>query len=227
MVESLYFVPEWFYMFDITLGILFSCITAIVSSYSLHIYNIAKEREFKLFSIAFACLSASYFLRTGLNIFLTKIFNEAQGVLYIVDINLFSKAFIYSYVMLFIIGYLTLFYTTIKIKGARIYAILLVISMIAIRYSMNKSLTIYLIATVLIISTLFHYVRLWVESRKKRGKVMMIAIFLLLVSNILLMFISDYKLYPGYIISNLLELIAYLMISYRLYNIIQNGQKKK
>ena len=146
MVESLYFVPQWFYTIDIVLGILFTIFTGIVALYAFRIYRFTGEREFKLFGISFTCLAISYIVRIWLNTFLTT-FIASQKILRISDVNLFSKSVIFAYVILFISSYVTLAYTTLKVKGNRTYLLMLIPSIIAFTFSWNKSLTVYLITS--------------------------------------------------------------------------------
>lgn len=227
MVESLYFVPQWFFYIDILLGVLFTIVTALVAGYAIRLYNLSGEREFGLFGISFACLSISYLMRIGLNSFLTAVFEKAHGILWLRDINIISKGIIYIYVMFYVIGYLTLFYTTLKINGPRVYAVMLVMSMVAIAFSMNKSGTVYLISSIFLAGIVWYYARVVVESKWKEGRAMLAATLLLLISAFEFMIIADYKFYQGYIISNVLELAAYSLIGYRLARIVTHGQKKK
>lgn len=225
MVESLYFVPAWFYQFDIALGVLFALVTAIVAVYSNSLYKIAKEREFRLFSISFAMLSLSYIMRIGLNAFLTSLIDINQGILRLSDINLISKASIYAYVFLFIGSYVTFAYTTLKVKGNRAYLLMLIPSMIAFTFSWNKSLTLYLITALFLLAILYHYARIYAQTQQPKIRAMLIAVTLLLASNIIFMFVADYQFYYGYIISSSIELCAYALIAFTLYQISKHGKK--
>ncbi len=225
MVESLYFVPSWFFDIDIVLGVIFALITGIVAAYSVKLSMLTEERQFKLFSIAFTCISASYVLRLVLNLFLTKVLATQPGVLWIADFNLFSKTIIYLYILLFIVGYVTLAYTTFRVRNLSVYVLLILLSMTAIFFSLNKSLTVYLISSLFLAFICYHYIRRCFNT-PSRKKVLIIAAFLLLLaSNVSFMFITDYSFYQGYILSESLELVAYLVIAFTLASIVYHGKK--
>lgn len=226
MVESLYFVPTWFYNIDIILSTAFALVTGIVAFYASKLYSISYEREFKLFSISFVCLSLSYILRIFLNSFLTTTLEINKNILRIADINLFTKSVIYLYVFLFIGAYITLAYTTLKLKGIRTYFLMLIPSLIAFTFSFNKSLTLYLLTSVFILSVIYHYQKLYRRNHEPKRLAMLIAMTLLLLSNIISMFIADYQFYYGYILSNALELFAYFIFARILYRINKYGEKK-
>ena len=227
MVESLYIVPRWFYQIDIVLGIVFALITGFVALYAFRLYQLTREREFKLFGISFSCLSLSYLMRIAVNVFLTTVVESSQGVRMFNDISFFSKSIIYFYVILFLVGYLTLAYMTFKVQNRRAYALLFLLSVLAFAFSMNKSLTFYLIALLFLIFIVYHYARLYYDGRQQKRLAMLIAMSLLFLSTLGFMFITDYNFYQGYILSNTIEFIAYLIVAYTLYRIRQYGKKKK
>lgn len=227
MVESLYLVPDWFYIFDLFLGLAFALISLIVSNYAYRIYQLTKEWEFNLFGISFILISLSYIIRTAMNSFLTTLLSSPDRVLALSDISYFSTIVIFSYAFLFIAGYMTLAFTTINATSKRVYFLILVPSLLAFALSENNSMAIYLITVVALIPICFHYGRLYFKTKDYKRLNMFIATLFLLISNIVSMFISDYHFITGYILSSLLELIAYSIIGISLYMVVKNGEKKK
>lgn len=225
-MDSLYLVPGWFYYIDIVLGLAFAVISLVVANYAFKINKITKEFEFNLFGTAFLLISLSYILRVAINSFLTSVLSHSIEILEIKAINILSTTTVYVYAFLFITGYATFAYTTIKNNSKRMYYMILVPSLLAFALSENKSLAIYLITTVFLVPICFHYGRLFLESKNRKRSFMFIATLLLLMSNVISMFVSDYVFYQGYIISEAVELIAYSIIGFSLYKIINNGEKK-
>lgn len=228
MVETLYLVPTWFYQIDILLGLLFSIITAFVALYAIKIYKITDEKEFKLFGISFILISLSYLIRICLNSLLTIAFKSKIFLaLTISQFNIIHQASVITYILLFLIGYLTLAYTTLKINNTWAYFLILIPTIIAIITCTNKALTIYLLAASFLLVMCVSYMDRLIRKKEKKVKAITFAITMLLISNIIFMFITKYSFYQGYIISSILDLIAYLVIATNLFLIISHGQKKK
>jgi hypothetical protein len=227
MVESLYFVPEWFYNIDIILSILFVVITGLVAAHSFKVYQLSKEKTFKLFGISFIFLSLSYLLRMLLNIYLTSFADNTPGILRLLfGMTPYGEIIIYTYVLLFILGYLTLAYTTLKIKSTSAYFMLAALSIISIIASDDKSLVFYLIASIFLLFLTVHYFKLARQDKKSKGvRVIFASFLLLLISNIWFMFIGNYNFYYGYIISEIGEILAYSLIAVTMWKIIKDGLK--
>jgi hypothetical protein len=226
MVESLYLVPAWFYTLDIILGLVFAFILINVGTTALRINRLTKDYRYRLFGIAFILISFSYLVRTATNAFLSAEFN----LRYIVDVSqigLITMGAIYFFAFLFISGYVTFAYITINNRSKRNYFLMLVPSLIAFALSENNSMAIFLITIVFLIPIVYHYGSLYFKNNERRRLSMFFATFLLLISNVIFMFVMDYHFVAGYIISSVLELIAYSIIGISLFQILKHGQKKK
>jgi hypothetical protein len=228
MANILYFVPEWFFNIDIALGVLFTLITGVVAGFAFKIYEITEERTFRLFGAAFSCLSLSYLIRILLNIYLTNVVENSRDVLLLLfGVTPISQIAIYVYVLLFVIGYMTLAYITVKVKSVKIYLMLAAVSILAILGSGNKAPTFYLMASIFLVFIVSNYLDS-VRREKNRNQILiLISMLLLLISNVGFMFIGNYQFYYGYIITETIELAAYALIAYTLIRVINHGQKKR
>jgi hypothetical protein len=131
------------------------------------------------------------------------------------------------YIGFFILGFISLLYATLKLKSIRIYIALLVITALAIRFSCFKSLTIYLITSLFLVLISYHYFREYFRFKNENTLLVGIAMLFLLISNVLMSFVGNYIQPNLYVISRLIELLAYALIITSLYKIVKNGKKKK
>ncbi len=229
MVESLYFVPAWFFNIDILLGVLFILVTSFVAGYSFKIYKVTRERNFQLFGFAFSLLSLSYLIRIMLNIFLTTVAQGPRGILLLLfGLTRASEIIIYIYVLLFVLGYLTLAYTSLRSRSKTVYIMLAALSILAVLVTEYKSLTFYFISSMFLAFISYHYYRRVKDSPKnKNQRKIFYAMLLLLASNLLFMIIGDYQFYYGYIVTETIELVAYGLIATTLFRIINHGKKER
>ena len=107
-MAQLYFVPEWFFGYNIFLEIIFFLITMVVASYSFKVYRASSERNSKLFSLAFILIALSYFTLAILNLIFLSVIRGELRVLSLDEFTTLKNLAIYSYIALFILGFATL-----------------------------------------------------------------------------------------------------------------------
>ena len=224
-MAQLHSIPNWFAGFNIFFEILFLIATALVAFYAFKIYKLSRHNETKLFGISFASLSISYLVLAVVNIFFLSASENNTFALTIRRIIDVKNTAIGLYIVFFIIGFVTLLYTTLKTNRLRIYGILLILTFTAINFSFDKVFMIYFISSLFLLFINYHY---FVEYRKKKNTnifLVLIGMFFLFLSNVI--FLPQIIYIPTYVISHSLELIGYSFIVASLVKVIQNGKKKK
>ncbi|VVB80405.1 Uncharacterised protein [uncultured archaeon] len=224
-MTHIYTIPNWFFGYDICLEVLFGIIAFFVAFYSLKIYRTTKQREFGLFGTSFILISLSYFIWSIINVFLVQELTESTKVLILNEINLFSVVGIYSHILLFMAGLVTLFYMTCKVEDPKLYSALLLISSLAILFSFDKAMAVYSISSIILVYICVYYL----NTFRKNGVGSTLSIFgafvLLFFANVLMMFTNDS--YINYADTHILELASFLIILFTFIRALKYGKKEK
>lgn len=226
-MEALHLIPTWFLGLDLTFEILFCLFTALIAAYSFKIYKISEQKESKNFALAFTFLSLSYLVLIFLNSWFLSIITGNVRILDIDDFIGMKNLLVLSYTTFLILGFVTLFCTTLKAKSPSIFIALVSISLFSIFSTCNKSLIMFAIPSLLLLFITFFYFKEYRETKNNNTLLFGIAMLLLLASNIYMTFVGDYSSSNCYVISRFLEMAAYIIIILDLFSIIKNGKKKK
>jgi hypothetical protein len=224
-MAHLYSVPDWFLEINLAFHLVFIIVSALVALYAYRIYKLSGQRELKLFSLSFAFLSLSHLVEVFISIFFLSVSGTDVHPLIIQripDVQNISVAF---YILFFILGLVTLLYTTLKIKRLRVYTLLIVLTFAAINYSFNKPIMIYLISSLFLLFVNYHYLMEYREKRNCNLFLVFVGITALFLSNLLLLLEPNSIL--TYVSSNTIELIGYIFIAFSLLKVIKDGKKKK
>ena len=213
-MTHIYLTPNWFFFYSILFEIAFSLITAFVSFYSFKIYNLTKQKEYKIFGAGFLFISASYLLWAVINSFLLDKINDGIQALTLQEFVSIGAVGICIYMFLFITGLVTITYTTLKVNNSKIYALLLIISVIAVAFSLNKALAFQLLSLVFISFLILHYFSQFNKNRDSKRFIILLAFILLFISRI--QFILSTTNYIYYVIGHIFEFFAYLLVLLRL-----------
>jgi hypothetical protein len=218
---SLYLIPNWFFGYDIALELLFAVVTLCVAVYSFKLYKISQQKEFKLFGISFLLFSLSYFAWSLINFSLVEELNETTRILVLPQLNLINIIGIYSHILLFMAGLVSLFYMTTKVRNGKVYSLLLISSLLAIFLATNKAVAVYLLSSIILIYVTLYYFK---ESRKyENANITFLAFFLFLVANSILIFAE--RANGFYVFAHILEAGAFGLILGNFISIVKNGKK--
>ncbi len=220
----LFLVPEWFINFRVIMEIIFFAVAGLVALYSFNIYRLSCQRESKLFGIGFSLISISYLLRAIITIFLFKQLGEGVRGITLETLNFIGILGVYAYMVLFTIGLITILYITFKTKNWQIYTLLVVADILILRLSANKTLSFYLFSTILIFFICMHYAKEYIKYNNGKTALVFIAFFLLLASTIEPLFSNTYN---TYVISDIMELGAYLLIAASLFLTVRKSLRSR
>ena len=224
-MTHLYVVPDWFLGYSILLEVVFVIITILVSLYSFKIYKLSHQRQSQLFGIGFLSISLSYIVLSFLNFAIfSKLNDDICTCLRISNIDVLHNFWMYIHMILFLIGLITLAYMALKVKSSKTYSLLFIIVIISLLFSPDKLSFFNLIASILLIYIVIHYIMVYVTNKKFRTLLVLISFIFLLFGRIHFLFSVDHGLY--YVIAHFLILIAYSLILVNLILILKNEQKK-
>lgn len=227
MAHLLHIIPSWFLGLNTCFELLFFILTLVIALYAFKIYRISDQRESRNFASAFLFLSVSYIVLVIINYLFLSIISGNLMSLEIDDLLGLKNIAIFAYMAFFILGFVTLFYTTLKIRNIRIYSVLLLLSAILITLSSDKSLAIYLLSSIFLILVGYHYFREYFRLKNKNTLFVAIGILFIFISNILMGFVGSYILPDLYVSSRIFETIGYAFIITSLIKVLKNGKKKK
>lgn len=206
-----YTLPSWFFGYNIGLELAFAIITLIVSFFAFKIYRLTDQRQSKLFGYSFLFISAAYFLESLLNFLIVSKLNDNISIfLKMQDVFVLNNAELFTHMLMFMMGLLTLTYMTLKTKNTRTFIILIAITILALIFSTNRLYLFYLIATVLLIFICIHYVQNYFKNKQTNTLLVLTAFLFLLFGHFHFIISVDHALF--YIIGHFLELAAYLLI---------------
>jgi hypothetical protein len=219
-MTNLPFIPNWFFGYDILLELTFAIITLIVTLFAFKIYKLTRQRQPKLFAISFLFISLSYFVRSFVNFAIVMKLNEnICQALKIVNVNTWDTFGVYVYIILFMIGLITLTYMTCKIASPKMYLLLLSLTIFSLLLSTNALSLYYVMSSILLIFIVIHYFKNYVKRKQAKTLLVLIAFVFLFFGNVHFIFSVNHGLF--YIIGHFLELGAYSLILTNLILVIK------
>lgn len=205
-----YLVPYWFFGFDIAMQLLFAIITAVVAFYAFKTYNLGQQREIRLFGFGFFFISFAYVVKAISTLFILRNIQQDFLTLSLQNLNRIEIIGLSIYVFFFLAGLVTIAYTTFRVKSLRVYSLLLATNIIVMMTSADKAMAFNFLSTILLFYISVHYAMEYYKNRNSRILFVLSAFFLLLLSNLELLFANGF--YGNYIISHVAELISYSLI---------------
>jgi hypothetical protein len=221
---NIYTIPSWFFGYDIVLELLFALVTLFVALYAWRVYRISKEREFGLMGVAFTFISLSFFAWSIINMFMVEELNEATRVLVLHSITLLSVIGVYSHILLFMCGLITLFFMTVKNGDDRMYALTIILSILGILFAMSKTMAVYTFSSIILAFITYYYAKNYVKNKNFTTFTIMSAFVLLLSASLLMLF--DGLPYV-YVICHIFEFVSFSAILIALISILKNGRQEK
>lgn len=225
-MENIYLISGWFFGWGIIFKLFFALISLSVSLYAFKIYKLSKQNQPKLFGFAFLFFSLSYFIQSFLNFaIISKLNQNICDFLKIQTVETLNILGMYTHMILFMIGIVTLIYMTLNITNKKLYSLILTISLLFILIPQNNLYAFYLLSSIFLIYIFTHYLSNFLKNKQTKTLLISTAFAFLLFGNLHFIFAINHALL--YILGNFLELIAYLLILSNLILILKNGKKKK
>lgn len=218
----LYKVPSWFLGYSVLFQLVFAVVSVLVAVYAYKIYKLSEEKNIKFFGYAFLLISLSYILWPVINTLAAFPISRNIVAVFLENNELSDAVAIYSHIALFLAGLVTLLYSTLEKKNSRIYILLSVLLISIVLIVLGKANLIYLLFSILIFLTLFHYVRIYIKEKNSKVLLIMIAFAFLFLGAVSLIFSNILDLF--YVSGHFFILTAYVLILTRL---VINYRKQK
>jgi hypothetical protein len=214
------FIPDWFLSFGIIFELAFALITLFVSIYSFRVYRLSEQKKSRTFGIAFLLISISYFIQFFINLAIIAELNEkVLSVMEFRNLITLDNIAIFFHMIFFIFGLITLIYMILGGKNRFIYIISLVVSTLFIFLSANNMAFFYVFSSLLLIFILSDYAGNYIKNRNGKTLLVMVAFFCLLVGHLDFIFLVNSPIF--YVVGNVLELAAYILILINLIRVIK------
>ncbi|MFP4423961.1 MAG: hypothetical protein ACLFP2_01890 [Candidatus Woesearchaeota archaeon] len=197
-------------MYDVALEILFTLITAFVSFFAFYIYKKTSQRYVFYFSLAFACISISYFLQTILNILILIQLNNLENLLQVLAVDFLNSFGLLVHALLFTMGLVFLLFITFKETRSRLLWLLTILSLSVIFVSGHTLYTFYLVASILLFFITWHYASNYIKYKHKNQLLVTLAFAFLFFGHVHFLISVDHHFF--YVIGHVLELISYVLI---------------
>jgi hypothetical protein len=207
---NIYIVPEWFFRFGIGLEVLFALIAGIISFYSYRINKISCDRKSFLFTIGFALISLSYFVKILLNLFVLSEVKNGLRVLNIDNINFIGLLGTYMFMIIFLIGILTLVYITFNTKSTRAFLLLVIMTFLVIIFTEDTARAFVVTSSIILLFLSIHFWKEYASNKNSVTLILFLAFLLLFFSG--LGFIISVEYYLNFVISHVIEFIAYVLM---------------
>jgi len=223
-MHSIYLIPNWFFGLDVIFELAFAVIALVVSLYSYKIYKLSNQNQSKLFMYSFLFISISYFIQSFLNFaILSKLNENICDVLRIQTVENLTLLGIYSHILFFTAGLVTLTYMTLRTQSKKIYSLTLIISLLVVLLSANKLYSFYFLSSILLIYISFHYIFNYFRKKQLKTLLVLVAFIFLLFGSIHFLFSVNHELF--YVLGHFFELVAYFLILINLLLILKNSKK--
>jgi hypothetical protein len=210
-MANIFLSPDWFIGTAIILEIIFTVITLGVSIYAFHIFRLTNQRQAKFFAISFLGFSASYAIQSFLNAILffrpKEQLYETISYLTLVTFNSIS---IYTHMLFFLAGLITLAYVTFKISNKKLYTLLMATGLVPLLFIKDNSYLFYILSSIFLIYISIHYFANYIKHKQVKTLLVLIAFVFLLIGRIHFIFLVNHALF--FAIGHFLELAAYLLI---------------
>jgi hypothetical protein len=210
MTQYAYLVPHWFFGFDIGMNLLFAIVGLLVSFYSYKVYQVSEQRGSKLFSISFLLIALSYILKAGFNLFILKEASDGMRGVEFANLSRIGLMGFNSYILLFVLGLVTLTYMSFKIKNWRAYLALVLVSLSVLFISLDRAVTFTILSSAFLLYICVHYVSEYYQNRDKRTLLVLLAFALLFLTGVEILFMNVTSM--KFVVAQIFELGSYILI---------------
>jgi len=222
-----YLMPVWFANYNLLIHSVFFVITFLVYLLAFKVYKLTQYRQSRLFATAFFFISLAFLLETILNALMVfKISQNISLVSKIMSINLINLAIINVHLILCTIGLVTLAYMTLKVKSAKTYILILILSLLFLFLVPNVIYFYYILTFTLLIFICLHYFNNYLNKKKINSLLVLIAFLLLAAVNIPILFLGLNR-EAFYVVDHVVELLAYVLILVNLILVRRHEQKTR
>lgn len=207
----MYLIPNWFFGIDVIFEFVFAVITLILGIYSLKIYKLTSQKQSRLFGISFLLFSISYFIQSLFNFFIiTRLGQNICEVMKIQSVTQLHISGLYFHMLFYLLGLITLTYTTLKIKSQKAHLLLILVSLLSFFVAINKFYLFYVLSSLLLAFIIHFYTNNCSIHKNKNAHLVLVAFICLFLAKVVFIFSLNNAIY--YVAAHILELAAYVLI---------------
>ncbi|MCF7799128.1 hypothetical protein K9M74_04450 [Candidatus Woesearchaeota archaeon] len=214
--------PLWFGVTKIIIQLIFALVTLLVAFFSYKVYKLSRQRPTFLFGLGFIALSSAYFIEALFNYLLLQgvqtqhLFPAAIGVAQPLQLSIFVVSL---QMLLMITGLSLLSYVTLKERGAKIFLLILSMSLVGIVMSAHVGLTFYIITSIFLLFITAQYFQRHARKPTKNSLMVFMGFGLLFLGNVQLAFAQSLSLL--YISGHFISLFGYLLLLVNLLRVVK------
>jgi hypothetical protein len=192
--------PYWLFGYEVVFNIVLTLITLAISYYSYKAYTLYHTKKSKLFAIALATYALAYLVQAVFGLLSVGGLGEVTTLIYWGT---------YFHVMIFIMGTVTLAYMISEIERPGMYCLLLSLCLFPLLFFKMSLYLEYILISTLLFYVFINYV-LRCRGKTNISRRIPFAFGLLFLSGLHLIFSLSNQVF--YILGNILELIAYIVL---------------
>lgn len=216
----MYMSPTWFYGYDVIFELVFAIISLVIAWFAFKIFKASDQRFAKYLGISFLLIGVSYILHSLFNFLaISKLNQNVCGIMKISSIALFDTVGLYLHMLFFLLGIILILFVVLKSKTKLMLYLLLAVSLTAMIFSNNPSLTYYLLSSIYLAIIAWHYIINFIEHKQTKTLLIALAFLLLFFGSFHYFFSVNHQFF--YVIGHFLELIAYILILVNFYMVLR------
>ena len=217
---NLYSIDSPFIVYEILLQIFFAFITLLISYLALKVYRVTKRRSPKYILIGFLFMAISYGVQAMFNFMGILGYNyDSFMFLGIHPLAIFHNQSIYMHIFFMTIGFSFLLLTTFKNVSRKLLLIILLPTLLTLLYSRFLLQSFFVITSAYLAFMVHHYFLTYIERRNKNSLLIMFAFLLLFLGQVEFIFMGRSLLI--YVIANLFNFLAFILILVNFYLIVK------
>lgn len=224
--------PQWFLTPDILIDIFSFLVLLTFTIISLRYYKMSKNKNFKYLGLSFLliCLGEFFEIIMNLNLYYDFVSTYNFGQI-IVTSHVIKPLEIINYIGFFLhrlsimLGFYFLYYTTKKDKNKADNVLMLFLILVIAIITGSAYHFFHMVVAMFVALTFLNYSRIYKDTKSKNTRVLTIAFLILLISYITMIFVTVNS--TIYILSNILQLAAYVSLLYLIIRIYRHGKRIK
>ncbi|MFA5856049.1 MAG: hypothetical protein WC867_01725 [Candidatus Pacearchaeota archaeon] len=205
-----YYLPNWFFMYDLILELSFAVILGLVAFLAFRIYKITSHKQTFWLGLGFSFIALSNLIESVLNILIIIKTDNLLSILNNISFSLLNDLSVYSHILLRIIGLTILVYMTFKLEKIQVLGLMLITSILILFFSKDFIYSYYLLSTIYLLVISGYFIKSYFRTKRASTFLIMLAFIFLTIDTTIFVLWRNHEL--SYVLGHFPELLAYLLI---------------
>ncbi|MBI5390734.1 hypothetical protein HZB02_04540 [Candidatus Woesearchaeota archaeon] len=215
-----YISPRWFMGYDIALEFIFAVVALAIAFFGWKAYLMTKQSSARLLSLAFFSIALGYVMQSVFNVMgIIALQENVCRPLRREYFFLFDALGNYAHAFFMMLGFIVLFYMTLRIEKPQLLFVLFGASFLGLFFSATPLLFFFIIAFIFLLMLTIYFVQHYHQKQSSKALLIALAFLFLLLSNLLFLFSITESMF--YVLAHLLELVAYVLILCNLWLVLR------